>query len=436
MNSKPISSIQQRIQLHKATGRSGVTSVCSAHPEVIIAAAQLAQQFDEILLIESTSNQVDQFGGYTGMMPKDFVAYVRGLLETNGLSSARLVLGGDHLGPNAWQHLNSDVAMNHAEELIRQYVTAGYQKIHLDCSMSCADDPKVLSDEVVAQRAARLCKIAEATAQSTQQAHEIVYVIGTEVPVPGGAQEDLGVLVPTTPEAARTTYEIHRAIFAEWGLAAVWPRVVGLVVQPGVEFDHHTVVDYQPEQARRLSALVNEFPHMVFEAHSTDYQRPQAFKDLVRDHFAILKVGPALTFALREAYFALDDVAQTLQPDAPSLKASLEAVMLAEPKYWKKYYEGDAAAQKLARAYSLSDRSRYYWPDPRMTQAVSHLKTIISQRVIPLGVLKQYLPVAYQAVREGQIAADFEALVRFHIQQALLPYYQASHAVTAESVGA
>ena len=418
--------IAQRIREHKQTGRGGVTSVCSAHPDVIVAAAKLAQAFDDILLIESTSNQVDQFGGYTGMTPKEFIAYVSKLLHDYGLSAERLVLGGDHLGPNAWQHLPAEEAMNHADELIRHYVAAGYQKIHLDCSMSCADDPKVLSDQVVAERAARLCAIAEQTAQECGLPHEIVYVIGTEVPVPGGAQEDLNVLTPTSPSAARTTYDIHQKVFSEHGLSAVWPRVVGLVVQPGVEFDHHNVIDYEPSRAQALSALSNEFADTVFEAHSTDYQKPQAFQDLVRDHFAILKVGPALTFAVREAYFALDDIAQILVPGTPSLKASLEQVMLAQPKYWQKYYEGSENEQRLSRAYSFSDRCRYYWPEPRMLSAVAELKAALADQTIPLGVLKQFFPIAYEAVREGQLKAEFEALLHFHIQQALLPYYRAT----------
>lgn len=97
--------IAQRIREHKQTGRGGVTSVWRASGRDYWQPAKLAQAFDDILLIESTSNQVDQFGGYTGMTPKEFIAYVSKLLHDYGLSAERLVLGGDHLGPNAWQHL-------------------------------------------------------------------------------------------------------------------------------------------------------------------------------------------------------------------------------------------------------------------------------------------------------------------------------------------
>ena len=55
-------------------------------------------------------------------------------------------------------------------------------------------------------------------------------------------------------------------------------------------------------------------PGLVFEAHSTDYQPPESLSRLVIDGFAILKVGPGLTFALREALYALDEIAAALYP--------------------------------------------------------------------------------------------------------------------------
>jgi D-tagatose-1,6-bisphosphate aldolase subunit GatZ/KbaZ len=59
------------------------------------------------------------------------------------------------------------------------------------------------------------------------------------------------------------------------------------VVQPGVEFDHTHIIDYQPQKAVALSAMVEDYDTLVFEAHSTDYQTPQALRQLVKDHFAI-----------------------------------------------------------------------------------------------------------------------------------------------------
>ena len=109
-----------------------------------------------------------------------------------------------------------------------------------------------------------------------------VYVIGTEVPVPGGAAEALDTLAITTPEAVRATIDTHCGTFTAAGLADAWPRVIAAVVQPGVEFDHRQVVGYAPEKARALSRMIEGRDGLIFEAHSTDYQTPAALKALVR----------------------------------------------------------------------------------------------------------------------------------------------------------
>jgi len=253
-----------------------------------------------------------------------------------------------------------------------------------------------------------------------------VYIIGTEVPVPGGAKEALDGVTPTTPDAARTTYAVHKDTFTAHGLGDdVWARVVALVVQPGVEFDHHGVEDYRPERATALSAVANDFPHAVFEAHSTDYQTPQAFKDLVRDHFAILKVGPALTFAWREAIYALNHIARELKLNAPDVEAAAETLMQAEPAQWQKYYHGDADEQRLLRHYSLSDRIRYYWTKPRLAKSVQELLDVLGTREIPLGVAHQYLPLGAEACRARGEKITADNLINNTIKAALAPYYAA-----------
>lgn len=411
------------IAAHKRHGRGGIVSVCSAHPAVIRAAEELAREYGATLLLESTSNQVDQFGGYTGLTPAQFIAQVKALLPAD----ANPVFGGDHLGPNRWQHLPSDEAMKNSEELIRHYVQAGYEKIHLDCSMSCAGDPVPLPEATVAERAARLCRIAEDTRAAMPGAVPLVYIIGTEVPVPGGAKEALDGVTPTTPDAARTTYAVHKDTFAAHGLGDdVWARVVALVVQPGVEFDHHGVEDYRPERATALSAVAHDFPHAVFEAHSTDYQTPQAFKDLVRDHFAILKVGPALTFAYREALFGLSQIAIELGLETDTdLIGEADTVMREAPADWQKYYHGDRREQRLLRAYSLSDRIRYYWTKPRLAKSVQELLDVLGTREIPLGVAHQYLPLGAEACRARGEKITADNLINNTIKAALAPYYAA-----------
>jgi D-tagatose-1,6-bisphosphate aldolase subunit GatZ/KbaZ len=421
------------VRRHHAGEPVGITSVCSAHPLVIRAALAHAQATGGEALIEATSNQVNQNGGYTGLTPAQFRDVVFGLADEAGLPRARLLLGGDHLGPNAWQDEPAQQALERSQVLIRQYVGAGFRKIHLDCSMSCADDPRRLPDELIAARTALLA----AEAEESWRAHggePPVYVVGTEVPVPGGAHESLQELAVTEPAAARATLDAHRAAFLGRGLKDAWERVVGLVVQPGVEFDHDRVIDYVPARAQRLSAWLAEAPQLVFEAHSTDYQTAAALAALVRDHFAILKVGPALTFALREAVWALDELEREWLGVGRSagVRATLLASMREDPRHWRKYYHATGHALELELQYSLSDRIRYYWPAPAVVAALERLSASFAARTPPLALLHQYLPGAYEPVRSGALAPRLDELVVHHIRGVLAQYSAACNPPTQE----
>jgi len=184
--------LQQIVATHKQGTAIGLPSICSAHPFVLEAAVRHAQETGAVLLVESTSNQVNQYGGYTGMTPVTFRQRLMDLAQRHQLPTERIILGGDHLGPNPWRRQPAKRAMEQAQTLVRECVLAGYTKIHLDASMRCADDATdtPLSIEVSAARAAALCAAAEeAYAQLPADAPPVSYVIGTEVPAPGGEQE-------------------------------------------------------------------------------------------------------------------------------------------------------------------------------------------------------------------------------------------------------
>ncbi|GLS18275.1 tagatose-6-phosphate kinase [Labrys miyagiensis] len=371
----------------------GITSVCSAHPLVLSAALQQARRLNKSVLIEATCNQVNQFGGYTGQTPKAFIDFVAGLAAQEGVPMDRIILGGDHLGPNPWRKEPAETAMAKAEEMVGAYVEAGFSKIHLDASMGCAGEPAALNDEITAERAARLASVAEKIARRRGTTPPC-YVIGTEVPIPGGADHALDAITPTSADAARETLEVHRRTFARNNLHGAYERVIALVVQPGVEFGNDNVITYAPAATLHLTNLLNEYPTFVYEAHSTDYQSGEALSNLVQNGFSILKVGPELTFALREAIYALDMIATELVEgygDRP-LAATMEKLMCDEPIYWKSYYKGSKRNQYVERHYSLSDRVRYYWGKGKAQAAWLHLQQVLSKVAIPTTLSSQYLP--------------------------------------------
>ena len=420
------------LKQNRRLGSGGVYSVCSAHPWVLEAAIQRAVEDNTIFLVESTSGQVNQEGGYTGQTPEEFAKSIRSAATQAGLAADQVLLGGDHLGPFPWRTQNSSIAMEKACALVHACVLAGYQKVHLDASMPCADDLKnPLEAEVVAQRAAALAEAAEkAFAELRPGSDPPVYVIGTEVPAPGGETEAGAPPAVTSSDHVECTLESFRSAFAERKLSDVWERVIALVVQPGVEFGDDAVFSYDRQKARLLSSVLPKDSSIVYEAHSTDYQSTQALNELVEDHFAILKVGPWLTFAFREAIFALSGMERELLGGNKAIRLSevrqaLENAMLRNPSHWRSYYHGDEAKQRFSRAYSYSDRCRYYWQGAEVQKEIGQLLANLENQSLPATLISQFLPLEYEAARIGSRSARPRDLVRSHIQAILRRYAKA-----------
>lgn len=413
------------IKSHKSNPEHGIYSICSAHPLVIKSAMTYELKSNKKLLIEATSNQVNQFGGYTGMMPKDFVLYIENIAKEVGFPMNRVILGGDHLGPNCWQKEPAKQAMEKSKVLIEEYVKSGFTKIHLDASMSCADDPTPLDPQVVAERAAILCKVAEKCASKQQKEH-LVYIIGTEVPVPGGETEAISDVHITKVTDIQKTIDTHLYAFESNGISDVLERIIGIVVQPGVEFDHTKVIRFDKNKVKEMSIFV-ENTSWVYEAHSTDYQTEKHLKELVKCHFAILKVGPALTFALREALFSLAEIEENIvKPENRSqFKQVVDSVLLDDEKYWKNYYYGKHSTTMLNIHYSFSDRIRYYWTDERIKNSTREMFLNIEQTGIPLSMLSQYFPNQYIKVCSEKLNSDPTSLVIDKIAEVIGQYSRA-----------
>ena len=114
---------------------------------------------------------------------------------------------------------------------------------------------------------------------------------------------------------------------------------------------------------------------------------------LVRDHHAILKVGPGLTFAFREAVFALAMIENELiaKGERSCILQVLDDVMVKHSEHWKKYYRGDKNEQAFKRKYSLSDRARYYWVHPEVQNAFIHLMKNLGGKKLPYSLLSQFV---------------------------------------------
>ncbi len=397
----------------------GLPCFCTANEHVLRAILSHAARTGAPTVIEATCNQVNQDGGYTGMTPQDFITWLTRLAEDAGVSADALILGGDHLGPNPWRKEPERTAMAKARELVRLYAAAGFRKIHLDASMPLGGEAPP-SFETIAERAADLCAVAEEHAPDPSR---LIYIIGTEVPIPGGETEEPDALDVTSVERFERTVKTHRDAFARRGLDAAWGRIVSVVTQPGVDFGHSSVFPFAPAAARPLAAAIEAVPGLVFEAHSTDYQPTASLRALVENHFFFLKVGPELTFRFREAVFALAGIEALLSPADPSgIVQVIADRMTADDAHWRDYYRGDARQVALLQRFSYSDRIRYYWSDPAVARALDRLLANLSGGAMSETLVSQF----FAGLDFGEIPTDPRALIEGHVARCVTRYFDAA----------
>ena len=424
-----------------ARNRAGLAvalpSICSVHPDVLKAALISSAELSHPVAIEATANQVNQEGGYTGMTPGGFADFLFGIADEVEADMETVVLGGDHLGPLPWCREPVGEAMAKARILVADYARAGFTKIHIDCSAGLSGESARLDDGLIATRSVDLVRICLEVAPAPER---LLFVIGTEVPSPGGARVDAHGNVPaTTSDAARVTLAAHQAAFEAAGIGAAWGQVGALVAQPGVEFTptqvHHLPVGLGSEFRSELA----NWPGICLEAHSTDYQDPEAYRRLAEMGFAIQKVGPALTFAWREALYGLDTICRLAGWGADEgIPEVMERLMLSTPSHWCAYCEGDASDQRLLRHFGLADRIRYYWWRPEARTAVKGLLDALSARTLHEPLLRQcFARPAIERARTllPRFGSLPHALLGAAVQIALDPYFVNRSGIGSQSSG-
>jgi len=414
-----MSLVHDLIARNRAGEAIGLPCFCTANEHVLRAVLENAAKTGFPTVIEATCNQVNQDGGYTGMTPQDFMTWLSGMASETGVAMDQLILGGDHLGPNPWKSEPIDVAMVKARELVKLYVEAGFTKIHLDASMACGGEPNP-SFAQIAERAADLCAVAEAHAPDPSKLN---YIIGTEVPIPGGETEEPEALDVTSVPRLHDTIETHREAWSKRDLDAAWDRIVSIVTQPGVDFGHTSIYPFVPEKAAHLSEAILAQKGLTLEAHSTDYQSTEALADLVKKQFFFLKVGPELTFRFREAVWALAEIeAQMGLADASNIREVLAHRMQEAPENWQDYYSGTEREVAQLRVYSYSDRIRYYWADPIVAAALVKLLENLNSQPLPETLVSQ----SFMGLEFGDISTDANALMLDHINKCVARYFAAA----------
>lgn len=371
-----------------------IPAVASVLPDVIAAALRQAREHGLPALIEAPADEVNQFGGHSGLTPADFAALVQDIARAHQLDRVPLILGAGNLGPGLWPALDPAAAMAHAARMVADFASAGFNRLHFHA----LDAPGV----------AHLVAVAEAQASGRPLP---VYALPADSDPLGGV---------TSPEDLALALSRHQAAFAEAGLECAWRRVRTVWVRFGMGFTPSHVERFDIEQPDRLSAVLRDHDRIALEAPAVDYQPARVCADLTRRNVAVLKLGPAPSFAWREALYALSHV-RTWAEGGPHISERMEALMLADPTMWQQDGAGPAAQQRMLRHFGFTDRIRHYWP--KAGAELAALAESLQASGLHLPLLLQYLPPETLGRAARLDLPPAQAILQAQVEQALAACY-------------
>jgi len=406
------------MKIKKLIKKKALPSFCTSNLDVLKIILFYSKKNNLPCLIECTSNQVNQFGGYTNKTPKQFSKEIISIAQKIRLGKKNLLLGGDHLGPLPWVKKNLKTSLKNSIKLINNFLDSNYCKIHIDTSVKCLDDKFINHDKIFDRT-----KYILQNTKIKKKINKIFLVIGSEVPLSGS--NDRGPITITTNSRIKKEVEkfklLSKTLFKK-------RLSFGLVVEPGMRYLDYSIS--KPKLTNFLDkknfSIKNDF---VYEAHSTDYQNFKVLKNLTKNNFKFLKVGPELTFQYSRSLMYMKKMEEKLiKKKKSNFENQILNVMLNNNRYWKEYYKvKNIKLKKKLILNSKLDRMRYYLNNKKIVRSIKILKQNINK--INTKDLSKYLmskkfKINFNLYKNTNLS-NFEIINLLFVSDTLKKYYSA-----------
>ena len=401
------------MRIDKLIQKKSLPSFCTSNFEVLNSIMYFCHINKLPCLIECTSNQVNQFGGYTKITPKKFIKKISNIRKKIKFKKNKLFLGGDHLGPLPWKNLKTKIALKNSIKLIDSYLKQDFCKIHIDTSIKCKDEEKINSN-IIFDRTLKILK----NDKIKKGIKNRFIVIGTEVPLSGSG--DNKRIIKTSNKQIEDEVLKFKKILKQIKSQS---KIFALVIEPGMKYMHSKITspDFKNFLDKKKFSKKNNF---VFEAHSTDYQPLRILKKLTKNNFKFLKVGPELTYNYSRSLFFMQNLEEKFSFKKKSdMKNIILTTMKKNKKYWKAYYLGGRSNLLLN---SKLDRMRYYLNLKPIVNSINILKenvnNIEKKKIIKLlgsNFEKDFLKLSKTNL------TNFDILKLIFISQSLKKYFLA-----------
>ena len=401
------------MKINKIIKDKALPSFCTSNTDVIKSILFFCHIKKLPCLIECTSNQVNQYGGYTNKTPQNFMKEISNIRKEINFDKKKLFLGGDHLGPLPWKKQNKAAAIKKSISLINDFLKQNFCKIHIDTSIKCKND-KYINSDIIFYRTNQILN----NESIKKKIRNKFLVIGTEVPLSGSG--DSKKIIKTNIKQIKAEVLKFRKILKKLKLKN---NLFGLVIEPGMKYMHSSIKkpNFTNFSKKKHISKKNNF---VYEAHSTDYQSKTILKQLVKNNFKFLKVGPELTYNYSRALFFMENVEiKFFKIKNSNFKKTIFSTMLKNKKYWDGYYE-----KKKFKLFlnSKLDRMRYYFNTKSVANSIEVLKKNINllDKKIILSLMSQNEKKEFLFFDKKKLS-NFDAIKLIFISQSLKKYFGA-----------
>ncbi len=379
---------------------------CVSNYDVIKSILFFVKKNNLTVIIESTSSQVNQFGGYTNKTPKQFKTMIYDLCKKIKFPLSQVILGGDHLGHFPWRKRKKKLANRNAANLVKACLDAGYKKIHIDTSHKLLDD-FTFEKRKALNRSQELAKLLKKK--------KIFPIFGTEVPFPGSKVQKKIKLTSVNDLGNEIDFYIQS--LKEVGLNETF----ACVVEPGMYFENYKIVKPKIKLLKKLKNYSNK-KNFFYEAHSCDYQDIKTLRSLVKNNFKFLKVGPELTYFYSKALFKMEEIEKKLFKKKSNFKVKLLKEMKKNKKHWVDYYSKNPTENELI--CNKLDRMRYYLYAKSIQSAKKILKKNINS--ISRKNLNKYFKFTKKIDNQMYQENNFNKMTYFYLNKTLIKFYRAS----------
>jgi D-tagatose-1,6-bisphosphate aldolase subunit GatZ/KbaZ len=413
------------LEANRRGERKGIYAVESQNPTVQEVYLRQALADGSPALFEVSAEILDPHGQSGKILPEDFIGKVKQIAVKIGFPLDRLFFGVNGLSPSLWHGESVESALKKTRAFISDIVSLGFNKLGIHAGIHLKGDPadQLLPREVIIAREAALYQAAELAAAGLPDEEKPLYVIDVH---PGQGMIE-GKKDMVRKEDVENTVDRFALTAAAAGLPEIKERLLAARVFLGPGYDSEKVIPFDSSLLKKLSGCVYGYKPVIFEALQTDFQPQMVLDQLVDNHFALLSVGPELTYTMREALFSLAIMENETMIGKPGVYLSnfiieLDRAMQSAPQHWQKYYTGNGFEQLVARKYSLYDRSRFYWEDKEVRKTKKRLFDNLMEYPVPLTVLRQFMPYQYERVAAGELENKPDALVMDAVRRALCRY--------------